>query len=71
MIERELLKQRYIENRTARLNSKPAEALAYTLAKQEFYAMQSEDVPVSEDAWQVLTITEGDLAEDLEKIQKW
>lgn len=70
MTERELLEQKYIENRTAWLNGKPAEALAYTLAKQEFYAMQSEDVPVSEDAWQVLTITEGDLVEELEKIQK-
>lgn len=70
MTERELLKQRYIENRTAWLYGKPSEAIAYTLAKQEFYAMQRDDVPVSDDAWQVLTITEGDLAEELEKIQK-
>ena len=69
MTVQELLEQKYIENRTLWLRNTSAEYLAFLLAKQEFYAMQNEDVPVSEDAWKVLTVTEGFLVEEL-KITK-
>lgn len=69
--QEKMLRERFIEYRTNELMNETLEQVAKQLAKLELAVMElglslSQTRPLTDHAWQILTIAQNDLAEELE-----